>query len=94
MTLLAVVAIAGVAAPLLQGTVHPYLNATRDLGLTAIDAKLDPRLAQFRAFLRMIATQLQDIGEQTLALEYFSLDSSLSSPPDRIADVSLWLNWR
>ena len=31
MTLLAVVAIAGVAAPLLAGTVHPYLKATRDL---------------------------------------------------------------
>ena len=35
MTLLAVIAIAGVAAPLLQGTVHPYLTATRDLRLTA-----------------------------------------------------------
>ena len=71
MTLLAVVAIAGVAAPLLQGTVHPYLNATRDLGLTAIDAKLEPRLAQFRAFLRMIATQLQNIGDKRLAWNLF-----------------------
>ena len=43
MTLLAVVAIAGVAVPLLQGTVHPYLNATRDLRLTAMDAKLAPQ---------------------------------------------------
>src|SRR5579863_6457733 len=31
MTLLAVVAVAGVAAPLLQGTVQPYAKATRDL---------------------------------------------------------------
>ncbi len=52
MTLLAVVAIAGIAAPLLQSTVHPYLSATRDLRLTAIDAKLAPQLAQFRATLR------------------------------------------
>ena len=40
MTLLAVVAIAGIAAPLLQSTIHPYLKATRDLRLVAIDAKL------------------------------------------------------
>jgi competence protein ComEC len=58
MTLLAVVAIAGVAAPLLLATVHPYLTATRDLRLTAIDAKLAPKLAQFRVILRMIATGL------------------------------------
>ena len=62
MTLLAVVAIAGVAAPLLQGTVHPYLNATRRLRLTALDAKLEPRLAQFRALMRMVATRMEEAG--------------------------------
>jgi competence protein ComEC len=61
MTLLAVVAIAGVAAPLLQGTVHPYLKAARDLRLTAIDAKLEPRLAQFRGLLRMVAARVQRV---------------------------------
>jgi competence protein ComEC len=55
MTLLAVVAIGGVAAPLLLATVHPYLTVTRDLGIVAIDAKLTPPLAQFRVILRMIA---------------------------------------
>ena len=59
MTLLAVVAIAGVAAPLLQATIHPYLSATRDLRLTAIDAKLAPKLAQFRVMLRMVAAASQ-----------------------------------
>jgi competence protein ComEC len=59
MTLLAVVAIAGVAAPLLQATIHPYLNATRDLRLIVIDSKLPPRLAQFRVVLRMIGAALQ-----------------------------------
>jgi competence protein ComEC len=59
MTLLAVVAIAGVAAPLLQSTVHPYLTATRDLRLVAIDAKLAPLLAQFRVTMRMVARSLQ-----------------------------------
>lgn len=59
MTLLAVVAIAGVAAPLLAATVHPYLTATRDLRLVAIDVKLPPRIAQFRVIVRMIAARLQ-----------------------------------
>ncbi|HTB98832.1 MAG TPA: ComEC/Rec2 family competence protein [Terracidiphilus sp.] len=59
MTLLAVIAIAGVAAPLLQVTVHPYVNAARDLKVTAIDAQLEPRLAQFRVVLRMLAARMQ-----------------------------------
>jgi competence protein ComEC len=59
MTLLAVVSIGGVAAPLLLATVHPYLTATRDLRQIAMDAKLAPRLAQFRVTLRMMAAALQ-----------------------------------
>jgi competence protein ComEC len=55
MTLLAVVAIAGIAAPLLQNTVHPYVTATRDLRLTAIDGKLPPKQSQFRETLRMFS---------------------------------------
>ena len=59
MTLLAVVAIGGVAVPLLQSTIHPYLTATRGLRQIALDAKLAPHQAQFRAILRMIAAGLQ-----------------------------------
>jgi competence protein ComEC len=55
MTLLAVVAIAGIAAPLLKNTIHPYVNATRDLRLTAIDASLAPKLASFRETLRVFS---------------------------------------
>jgi competence protein ComEC len=58
MTLLAVVSIGGVAAPLLACTIHPYLTATRDLRLTALDGKLTPKLAQFRVTLRMFASAL------------------------------------
>ena len=63
MTLLAVVSIGGVAAPLLQSTVHPYLTATRDLRLIALDVKLAPRLAQFRVILRMIAAGLRTAAD-------------------------------
>jgi len=58
MTLLAVVAIGGIAAPLLQGTIHPYVQATRGLRQVALDVKLEPRLAQFRVMLRMVAGAL------------------------------------
>jgi competence protein ComEC len=59
MTLLAVVAIAGIAAPLLDKSIHSHLVATRDLRTVAIDIKLEPRLAQFRVVLRMVASRLQ-----------------------------------
>ncbi len=55
MTLLAVVAIAGIAAPLLEKSLHPFLGATRDLRLFAIDPSLDPKVAQFRCLLRLAA---------------------------------------
>jgi competence protein ComEC len=71
MTLLAVVSIAGVAAPLLQATIHPYLTATRDLSLIAIDGKLPPLQAQFRVTLRMIAARLQNAGNRLLAWRVF-----------------------
>ena len=58
MTLLAVVAIAGIAAPLLQATIHPYAAAGRELRLTAMDVKLAPALAEFRVMLRMIAARI------------------------------------
>jgi competence protein ComEC len=67
MTLLAVVSIGGVAAPLLQSTIHPYLTATRDLRQIALDIKLAPRLAEFRVMLRMIAVELQTAADGRFA---------------------------
>ena len=71
MTLLAVVSIAGVAAPLLQSTVHPYLTATRELRLVALDVKLPPNLAQFRVILRMIAGRLRRAASSRVAWQIF-----------------------
>jgi len=58
MTVLAVVSIGGVAVPLLEKTIHPYLTAARDLRLVALDVKLLPSQAQFRVVLRMFAFAL------------------------------------
>ena len=71
MTLLAVVAIAGVAAPLLQATIHPYLTATRDLRLIALDVKLPQKVAQFRVVLRMIAIRLRAVTSTRIAWRVF-----------------------
>jgi competence protein ComEC len=71
MTLLAVVSIAGVAAPLLEGTVQPYLKATRDLRLIAIDVKLAPRVAQFRTLMRMSAERIQAVVNKRAAWVVF-----------------------
>jgi len=58
MTVLAVVSIGGIAVPLLEQTMHPYLAATRDLRLVALDVKLPPRQAQFRVVLRMYSAAM------------------------------------
>lgn len=58
MTLLAVVSIGGVAAPLLALTIHPYVQACDDLPLTALDVKLAPPVAGFRVLLRWFAQAL------------------------------------
>ena len=60
MTLLAVISIGGIAVPLLEKTAHPYLSATRDLRLVALDVKLPPREAQFRVILRLFASSLSN----------------------------------
>ena len=71
MTLLAVLAIAGVAAPLLQGTIHPYATAMRDLRLVAVDIKLAPRLAEFRLMMRMVAERMERAGNGAIAWRVF-----------------------
>jgi competence protein ComEC len=71
MTLLAVIAIAGMSAPLLRGTIHPYGTAMRDLRLVAIDQKLAPRLAEFRVMMRMVAERLDKAGNKWIAWRVF-----------------------
>ena len=62
MTLLSVVAIAGVASPIIEKTFGPYLHAMRSLGEVRIDPALPPRIAQFRVSLRMLAQHLKPLA--------------------------------
>lgn len=59
MTLLTVVAIGGLAAPIAERTFAPYLRALHQLWLFQLDASLPPRVAQFRVMLRLLASHLQ-----------------------------------
>lgn len=71
MTLLSVLAVAGIAVPVAERTFGPYLRATRDLWLLPLDPSLPPRIAQFRVILRMLATSLRWLIGPWLALRVF-----------------------
>ena len=65
LSFLAVLAIAGLALPLLARTSAPYRSALVWLESVAYDQTLAPRLAQFRLDLRMVAARLgRFIGER------------------------------
>ena len=55
MTVLVILAIGGLAMPLLQRTWQPYLHACRHLDQQRLDQHVPPRIAQFRVSLRFAA---------------------------------------
>jgi competence protein ComEC len=71
MTLLSVIAVAGLAVPLADRTFGPYLRATRDVWLLPVDPSLPPRIAQFRVILRMMAGVLRPIAGARIAFALF-----------------------
>jgi competence protein ComEC len=71
MTVISVTAIAGIALPLLERTLHARLKATRQLRLIALDAKLPPRIAQFRVTLRLVARHLAAALGPRIAWRFF-----------------------
>lgn len=71
MTLLSVLAVAGVAVPIAEKTFGPYLRATRNLKLLPLDPSLAPRAAQFRVTLRMLADAMQPLTGRWLSQRVF-----------------------
>jgi competence protein ComEC len=71
MTLLAVIAIGGIAAPLLQATIHPYWAAADSLPVLALDAKVPPQLGEFRVSLRLVASSLERATSRRVAWDLF-----------------------
>ncbi|MGA7522066.1 MAG: ComEC/Rec2 family competence protein [Acidobacteriaceae bacterium] len=68
MTLLSVLAVAGIAVPVAERTFGPFLRGTRELWLTPLDPSLPPRVAQFRVSLRTVAEVLRPLLGARLAL--------------------------
>lgn len=59
MTLLTVVAVAGIAIPIMERTSAPFLAATQSINAVGMDTAFEPRLAQFRVTLRFIGEHLE-----------------------------------
>ncbi len=65
LTFLALLAITGISLPILERTSAPYRSALKHLGTTGYDLGLEPKLAQFRLDLRLVADRLQQfVGER------------------------------
>lgn len=85
LTFLAVLAIGGIALPLLERTSAPYRRALRVLDSLAYDATLEPRLAQFRLDLRMLAGRLAVLAPLATG--------RASNPQDRAAIAARHARW-
>jgi competence protein ComEC len=72
MTILTVIATGGLVAPIAQRSFRPYLEATRQISLIALDAGLPPRLAQFRVTIRLVAEQLAPSRYRRRASEFLA----------------------
>lgn len=71
MTLLSVLAVAGIAAPVAERTFGPYLRAARSLWLLPLDPSLPLRAAQFRVSLRMMAEAMRPFTGSRIADSVF-----------------------
>ena len=61
LTFLAVFIVAAIAVPLLERTSQPYLHGLRNFESTEYDRTLEPRVAQMRLDLRLIAERLSAV---------------------------------
>jgi competence protein ComEC len=71
MTLLSVLAIAGIAAPFAEKTFAPLLRGLRNLREVRVDPGFPPRVAQFRLSVRMIAQHLRPLTGEFVAWKAF-----------------------
>jgi competence protein ComEC len=67
LTFLALLGITGISVPLLERTSNPYRQALAHLESTAYDLSVDPKIAQFRLDLRLVAGRLAQFFGPRLA---------------------------
>lgn len=88
MTLLSVLAVAGIAAPIAEHTFGPYLRASCNLWVLPIDPALPPRIAQFRVSLRIIAQALRPWLGKRIAFSVFPYGVRLCLQAMEVVTVS------
>ena len=87
MTFLVIIAVAGIAAPLIQRWIRPHARALARLNVVAIDAFVHPRLAQYRVRIRMardltatlLGAPLRDLPVWSLRLAFYLADALILS---------------
>ena len=67
LTFLSVIAVAGIAVPILQCTLYPFQRALRNIDSPAYDFSLPTRAAQFRSDLRLVRESLSQIIGQRVS---------------------------
>ena len=67
LTFLSVIAVAGIAVPILRKTVYPFRKALSNLDSPAFNFALPTRAAQFRFDVRLIRDQIENISNQWFA---------------------------
>ena len=67
LTFLSVIAVAGIAVPILRRTVYPFRKALSNLDSPAFDFALPTRAAQFRFDVRLVRDQVQNISQPRVA---------------------------
>jgi competence protein ComEC len=69
LTFLSVLIVAALAIPVLERSLQPYRRSLRHLDTKELDCSLEPKLAQFRLDLRMIAARLARFTRNKLPLK-------------------------
>ena len=85
MTFLVILAVAGIASPLIERWLTPYANALHHLALIRIDAALPPPMAQFRMRMRMAC----ELGANLLGTRARNLPLWAARLSARIAEMLL-----
>ena len=67
LTFLSVIAVAGIAVPILRRTVYPFRKALSNLDSPAFDFALPTRAAQFRFDVRLVRDQIENISNRWVA---------------------------
>ena len=67
LTFLSVIAVAGIAVPILRKTVYPFRKALSNLDSPAFDFALPTRAAQFRFDVRLVRDQIENISNRWVA---------------------------